>query len=111
MELDQYLFKKGWTLLKRLIESKPSTEYQETVVRLEDYSSELTLLARALTGQPIEILPAEREGGCNGVLFFLPNEYSHTNSKRHNLDFYVFRVVYMSLQIQYDVLQSTDNTA
>lgn len=109
MELDQYLFKKSWDLLKRLIESKPSTQYQETVVRLEDYSSELTLLARALTGQPIEILPAEREGGCNGVLFFLPNEYSHTNSKRHNLDFYVFRVVYMSIQVQYDVLQSTDN--
>jgi hypothetical protein len=40
MELDQYLFKKGWTLLKRLIESKPSSEYLETVVRLEDYSSE-----------------------------------------------------------------------
>lgn len=110
MELDQYLFKKGWTLLKRLIESKPSSEYLETVVRLVDYSSELTLLARALTGKPIEILPAEREGGCNGVLFFLPREYSHTNSKRYNLDFYIFRIVYMSLQIQFEILQKGDNT-
>ncbi|MBK6606207.1 MAG: VWA domain-containing protein [Leptospiraceae bacterium] len=110
MELDQYLFKKSWGLLKRLIESKPSTQYLETVVRLEDYSSELTLLARALTGKPIEILPAEREGGCNGLLFFLPKEYSHTNSKRHNLDFYIFRVIYMSLQIQYEILQNVDNT-
>ncbi|HRG46065.1 MAG TPA: VWA domain-containing protein [Leptospiraceae bacterium] len=110
MELDQYLFKKSWNVLMRLIEGKPSTQYLETVVRLEEYSSELTLLARALTGKPIEILPAEREGGCNGVLFFLPREYSHTNSKRHNLDFYVFRVVYMSLQIQYEILQKVDNT-
>jgi nitric oxide reductase NorD protein len=110
MELDQYLFKKGWTLLKRLIESKPSSEYLETVVRLEDYSSELTLLARALTGKPIELLPAEREGGCHGVLFFLPKEYSHSNSKRNNLDFYIFRIVYMSLQIQFGILQKGDNT-
>jgi nitric oxide reductase NorD protein len=110
MELDQYLFKKSWTLLKRLIESKPSQQYLESVVRLEDYSSEFTILARALTGKPIEILPAEREGGTSGVLFFLPREYSHTNSKRHNLDFFIFRIVYLSLQVQYGILQSTDNT-
>jgi nitric oxide reductase NorD protein len=109
VELDQYLFKKSWDLLKRLTTSKPSSQYLESVVRLEEISSELTLLARALTGMPIELLPAEREGGCSGLLFFLPKEYSHTNSRQFNREFYIFRIVYMSLQIQFRILRDEDN--
>ena len=109
MELDQYLFKKSWDLLKRLTTSKPSPQYLESVVRLEEISSELTLLARALTGMPIELLPAEREGGCSGLLFFLPREYSHTNSWQFNREFYIFRILYMVLQIQYRILREEDN--
>ena len=109
MELDQYLFKKSWNILKRLTTSKPSAEYLEKVVRLADIVPELTILARAITGKPIEILPAEREGGCIGLIFFLPIEYFHSNSKDENLDFYIFRIIYMSLQIEYQILQASDN--
>ena len=63
MELDQYIFKKAWNLVKRLTDRKPSEKDLQSIVKLSEVSSELTLLARALTGKPIEILPAEREGG------------------------------------------------
>ena len=67
-------------------------------VRLEEISSKLSIIARAITGSPIEIVPAEREGGYKNNFFFLPVFYADFDSWQENLEFYLFRVLYLSTQ-------------
>ena len=58
----------------------------------------MTILARALTGNPIEIFPAEREGGYKNNNFFLPISFAELSTKEDNLTFYLFRILYLSVQ-------------
>jgi len=67
-------------------------------VRLEEISSKLSIIARAITGSPIEIVPAEREGGYKNNYYFLPVFYANFDSWQENLEFYLFRVLYLSTQ-------------
>ncbi len=97
MELDQILFKK----LARYFEkwrNKNSKEEVSRTIQLQDINGRLTLIARALTGDAIDILPAEREGGWKGDVFYLPSSFSLLPTLEENLNFYIFRVVYLSIQ-------------
>jgi len=67
-------------------------------VRLEDIQAKLSIIARAVTGDAINIFPAEREGGYKNNNFFLPVFYAGFNSFQQNLKFYLFRTLYLSLQ-------------
>ncbi|HND87022.1 MAG TPA: VWA domain-containing protein [Saprospiraceae bacterium] len=67
-------------------------------VRLEGLAPRLTLLARALSGHNIEILPAEAEGGWKGDAFYLPARFSLLPTLEENLRFYLFRTVWLSIQ-------------
>ena len=67
-------------------------------VRLEDIVSKLTIIARAITGEAIEVIPAEREGGYKNRYFFLPVFFAEFDNFRDNLQFYLFRTLYLSVQ-------------
>jgi nitric oxide reductase NorD protein len=95
-EPDEYLFTKlaGYFKRKRL-KKEASIAH---VVTLEDLKPRLTIFARAITGKSIEIYTAEREGGYKNNNFFLPEKYSEFGSIDENVSFYLFRILYLSVQ-------------
>lgn len=97
MEIDQILFKKAFNFFAKW-NGKNSKEKISRTISLEKISSRLTLIARALTGENIDIFPAEKEGGWKGSTFYLPPSFSFLPSIEENLNFYIFRVVYLSIQ-------------
>jgi len=72
-------------------------------VRLEDIKAKLSIIARALTGDAIHIFPAEREGGYKNDNFFLPEFYADFDNWEDNLQFYLFRTLYLSVQKRLDL--------
>lgn len=96
MALDEYLYGKIANYFKK--RNKTSSEIIERSIKLEDIKSRLTIFARAITGKPIEIYPAEREGGYKNNNFFLPASYSQFPTMEMNLSFYLFRILYLSVQ-------------
>jgi len=96
MAFDEFLFGKISGYFRRDKERKLS-EAGRTVF-LDDIKEGLTIIARAVSGQAIEIFHAEREGGCRNVSFFLPSSMSLFESKERQRQFYLFRVLYLSVQ-------------
>ncbi len=72
-------------------------------VRLDDIKSKLVIIARAITGSPIDIFPAEREGGYKNNNFFLPVFYAGFETAQDNLQYYLFRTLYLSVQKRLDL--------
>lgn len=95
-EIDEYIVGKLFRHLKKSKKIHP--EITARTVTLNDIKPRLTILARALTGKPIEIFPAEREGGYKNNNFFLPISFSKLPTKKDNLTFYLFRILYLSVQ-------------
>lgn len=95
-EIDEYIVGKLFRHLKKSKKIHP--EIIARTVTLNDIKPRLTILARALTGKPIEIFPAEREGGYKNNNFFLPISFSKLSTKKDNLTFYLFRILYLSVQ-------------
>lgn len=95
-EPDEYLFTKLAFYFKRR-----NLKKQENIahaVNLSDLKPRLTIFARAITGESIEIFDAEREGGYKNNNFFLPTTFSDFPSSDENIFFYLFRIVYLSVQ-------------
>ncbi|OGS72873.1 MAG: NorD protein [Flavobacteria bacterium RIFCSPLOWO2_12_FULL_35_11] len=95
-EPDEYLFTKLAFYFKRR-----NLKKQENIahaVNLSDLKPRLTIFARAITGESIEIFEAEREGGYKNNNFFLPTTFSDFPSSDENISFYLFRIVYLSVQ-------------
>jgi nitric oxide reductase NorD protein len=95
-EPDEYLFTKLAYYFKRRKLRKQENIVNE--VSLQDLKPRLTILARAITGEPIEIFEAEREGGYKNNNFFLPGKFSDFTSVDENISFYLFRILYLSVQ-------------
>jgi nitric oxide reductase NorD protein len=95
-EPDEYIFTKFAYYFKR--RKKQKQQKLEHAVKLVDLKSRLTIFARAVTGKPIEIFEAEREGGYKNNNFFLPITFSEFTSVDKNIAFYLFRVLYLSIQ-------------
>ncbi|WP_372744525.1 nitric oxide reductase activation protein NorD [Lutibacter sp.] len=95
-EPDEYIFTKLAFYFKRKKKAKENANLY--AVNLEDIKPRLTILARAITGNSIEIYEAEREGGYKNNNFFLPTKYSDFQSINENISFYLFRVLYLSVQ-------------
>jgi nitric oxide reductase NorD protein len=95
-EPDEYIFTKLAYYFKR--KRKEKAQSITYAVKLEDLKPRLTILARAITGQSIEIFPAEREGGYKNNNFFLPPTYAQFKDVDSNISFYLFRVLYLSIQ-------------
>ena len=62
MELDQFVFKKILGIFGKKTPELNQNE-KDRLVTLDSISGELTILARVLTGKPIDIFTAERECG------------------------------------------------
>ena len=98
MELDQLFFKKVYDLVARLRAKPVDHALEARTAKLVDLKDRLTHLARILTGQAIEIMTAEAEGGYTGRTFFLPASYNKAPSLEENIDYYVFRTCYLATQ-------------
>ncbi|SNZ01486.1 nitric oxide reductase activation protein NorD [Flagellimonas pacifica] len=95
-EPDEYIFTKFAHYFKRRRKKKEAN--QAHAVSLKEVKSRLTIFARAITGQPIELYAAEREGGYKNNNFFLPTKYGELLTVEENLSFYLFRILYLSIQ-------------
>ncbi len=96
MALDEYIYGKiSGFFTKR---KKASIEAESKTVKLVDVKPRLSIFARAITGKSIDIYPAKREGGYKNNNFFLPTLYSELPSYEDNLSFYLYRVLYLSIQ-------------
>lgn len=107
-EPDEYIFTKLAFFFKN--REKKKQESIAHLVLLEDLKPRLTILARAITGESIEIFEAEREGGYKNNNFFLPAKFSDFASVDENISFYLFRILYLSVQKNLD-LNWNDNVA
>ncbi len=75
----------------------------ERTADLEVLKPRLSIIARAITGEAIAIYPAEREGGFKNNNFFLPQHFSLFPNLKDNEDFYLFRVLFLSIQKNQDL--------
>lgn len=96
MPLDEYIFGKFANYFKK--NKKYSSDIVERSVSLIDIKSRLTILSRATTGRAIQIFPAEKEGGYKNDSFFLPISFSEFSTKQLNLSYYLYRILYLSVQ-------------
>lgn len=99
MEIDQILFKRFYKFYKKFTEKVDEDEIARTV-SLEPLKPRLTLLARALTGLQNEIITSEREGGWSGLNFYLPEKIAFNLTTEENVNFFLFRTLYLSVQQQ-----------
>lgn len=95
-EIDEYLVGKFFNHLKKRRKINP--EITARTVTLNAIKPRLTIIARALTGKPIDIYPAEREGGYKNNNFFLPISFAELPTKEENINFYFFRIAYLTIQ-------------
>ncbi|MCC6181321.1 MAG: VWA domain-containing protein [Bacteroidia bacterium] len=96
LELDEYIYGK---IAKYFKAKRKANEYVvDRTVTLEEVKPQLIIIARAVTGEAIDIYPSEREGGYKNNSFFLPVSFSRLTSKEQNKAFYYFRVLYLSIQ-------------
>ncbi|HLF51158.1 nitric oxide reductase activation protein NorD [Flavobacterium sp.] len=100
-EIDEYIVGKLFRHFKK--NRKIDIGIVNRTVTLNEIKPRLTILARALTGKPIEIFPAEREGGYKNNNFFLPISFAELKTKEDNLTFYLFRILYLSVQQRLDL--------
>jgi len=96
MSLDEYLFGKAANYFRKT--KKVSAEITERTVELEHIKQRLIILSRAITGDTIEIFPAEREGGYKDNNFFLPSTFALFPEQQENLSYYFFRILFLSIQ-------------
>jgi len=107
-EPDEYIFTKLAYYFKR--RKRKKQESKANAVNLSDLKPRLTILARAITGESIEIFDAEREGGYKNNNFFLPSSFQEFKLVDENIAFYVFRILYLSVQKNLN-LNWKDNTS
>lgn len=107
LELDEFLFGKVVKFLKK--RKQTNKDFLERSVFLNDIKPRITLIARALSGEAIEIFPAEREGGYKNNNFFLPANFALFTSKEENLKYYFFRIVYLCCQKQLNLNWNENN--
>ncbi|WP_196888867.1 nitric oxide reductase activation protein NorD [Aureivirga sp. CE67] len=95
-EPDEFIFTKIAMFFKN--RKKKSIQEDLSLVKLEEVKPQLTLISRALTGDAIEIFPAENEGGYKGVNLFLPTYIALFKNAELNYSFYLFRIFYLITQ-------------
>ena len=94
MSLDEALWILAWRVTRACRRASPPPEDQAPVARLADLRAHLTLVARALSGEPLEIRDAEQAGGFVGEILFLPRSINIATTPAANVQAYVYRVAY-----------------
>ncbi len=98
MGWEESIFKYLFRITKGYLSVRKDPALILKTVQLSEVKDRLSVLAKALTGENIEILTAEKEGGFQNRFFFLPISYSHGSSKEENQKYYIFRILYLSEQ-------------
>ena len=98
MEIDEIIYSKVLRFFKNRKENNAEVLNRKELI--SDLKPRLTLIARAICGTAIEIFPAEREGGFKNDNFFLPISVALFQSKEENIQFYIFRTIYLCVQKQ-----------
>ncbi|PKA14665.1 nitric oxide reductase activation protein NorD [Leptospira haakeii] len=98
MGWEEFVFKKTYDTVREIFSSEKDQSVTDKIVKLSDIKPRLSILAKSLTGENIEILPAEKEGGFQDQFYFLPQSYSHGPDSFSNIQFYIFRILYLSEQ-------------
>jgi len=108
--LDEYIYGKIESFFTK--RKRGSLEADMKTVNLINIKSRLTIFARAITGNPIDIFPAKREGGYKNNNFFLPTLFSEFSTYEENLSFYLFRILYLSIQknLEFNWQDNTDHS-
>ena len=102
MSWDEKLFLAGLKAYRKVL-PKYDPSHNPKSQFLEEVREKLQILARALTGNNIQIFPAKEEGGLGRLNFYLPYVFDHFSRKSENFDFYVFRIIYMSVQFEFEL--------
>ena len=102
MDWQQKLFHRALSWARSL--GRPSLpEHSDARVLLSEVNSRLTVFARLLSGSAVELLTAEQEGGWTGKFYYLPIAFDLGDSREENLQFYLFRIAYLSCQRQLEI--------
>ena len=96
MELDQLIFQKLFRFYKK--QKKVDPLVSARTVKLAELQPKLIILARALTGKPIDIFTASRDGGWQNNTFYLPQSFDKLATVEENIQFYIFRLCYLYVQ-------------
>lgn len=107
-EPDEWLFTKLAFYFKRKKLEKEASLVN--TVYLADIKARLVIFARAVTGEPIDIYDAQREGGYKNNNFFLPVCMAIFPSQEENISYYLFRVLYLSVQKNLGLNWAEDRT-
>ncbi|MBS4070175.1 MAG: VWA domain-containing protein [Algoriphagus sp.] len=96
LDLDEWIFGKVAAYFKKKQQDK--AEKMAHKVDLDIVKPRLMVLARAITGNAIDLFPAEREGGFKNNSFFLPRSFAELPTWEENLSFYFYRTFYLCIQ-------------
>ena len=76
MSLDEVLFAWVWRMTRALRRNAAPAGECPHAARLAELCPHLTLVAQALSGEPLEIQDAEQAGGFIGEVLYLPQHIS-----------------------------------
>ena len=94
MSLDEALFTLALRLKRALWRDRAHEAALAREVRLADLRARLTLVARMLSGTPLDIQEAEYAGGFAGDVLYLPSAMRFAEDPEANALAYLYRVAY-----------------
>ena len=110
MSLDQALFTLALRLKRAVWRDRAHAAELARGVRLADMRAHLTLVARALSGAPLDIQEAEHAGGFAGDVLYLPRAMSFAEDPEANALAYLYRVAYTVTSRQLGCVLSAEHT-
>lgn len=106
MDLDEIIFTRFINFFSNRAKRKDAANKE--IVYLDELKNRLTIIACALNGRIIKVLPAEKEGGYRDDMFFLPAKFALFSTREVNLSFYFFRIFYLGIQKEFGSNQSNE---
>jgi nitric oxide reductase NorD protein len=110
MSLDQALFTLALRWKRAVWRDRAHAAELARGVLLADLRTPLTLVARALSGAPVEIQEAEHAGGFAGDVLYLPRAMSFAEDPEANALAYLYRVAYTVTSRQLGCVLSAEQT-
>ena len=110
MSLDEALFTLALRLKRATWRARSHEAALARGVRLADLRARLTLVARLLSGTPLDIQEAEHAGGFAGDVLYLPSAMSFAEDPEANVLAYLYRVAYTVTSRQLGCVLSAEHT-
>ena len=98
----------GWR--RRSRRHAPPAGERPQAARLAELRPHLTLVARALSGEPLAIQDAEQAGGFIGEVLYLPQHISVATTLAENVNAYLYRVAYTVTSRQLGLTLAADES-